>query len=186
MTETMAETPARTEDLDSVEIWESTTAATIWIWTLDRIAGNGSWKPTKVGGPNGNTRIQLTVRERRANQERIPQANAADHDPFINGMLVCRQGGAQSPNGYTDDQLIALLSVPGDRDADFERVATALLEREVVIRRLLALADRHAPAYRKEFLEELVDDRYRVGWTQRSQRTDLPEKGVGNGVLITR
>lgn len=172
--------------LDQVEIWEATTESSVWIWVLDTIAGNGSWKIQKVGGRYGNRRIQLTVRERRYNQDRVPQQSASEFDPFLNGKLICRQGADQSPNGYTDDQLIALLTVESARDSDFETVAQSMISKEVVVRRLLALAERHAPAYRRDMLEELVDQNYRLGWTQRSLRDDIPDKGVGNGVLISR
>lgn len=173
----------REVSLDDVEIWEATTESTIWLHTLDTLAGNGAWTQRSVGGPNGNRRIHLTVRERRFNQDRIPSSNA-HLDPFINGMLIARQGSQQSPNGYTDEQLITLLKMPSDADAAFEQVVQSITS-EVLIRRLFGLAERNAPAYRRDWLEDVVDDRYRIGYTQRSLRTDLPEKGVGNGVLIS-
>lgn len=172
------------EDLEDIEIWESTTDSAVWLWLLDPIAGRGAWKHQQVGGQNGNRRIQMTVRERRYNQDRIDSRNA-QFDPFLNGLLICRQGKTQSPRAYTDAQLIELLNISSDQDEAFETVARGLLQYEVVVRRLLGLAERNAPSYRRDLLEGLIDETYRVGWTQRSQRTDLPEKGVGNGVLIS-
>lgn len=174
-----------TENLDALEIWEATTKSTVWLWLIDTIAGNGSWKHVKIGGEHGLRRVQLTTRERRHNQDLITSANSAAHDPFTNGKLTCRQGPIQSPRGFTDDQLIQLLGLPTEHDETFEKVIDDFLPYEVLIRRVLALAERHAPAYRRDLIEEKVDERYRIGSTQRSLRDDLPEKGVGNGVLIS-
>lgn len=172
------------ELLNEVEIWVSTTLSTVWLWVEDRLSGrNGAWKHVAVGGPDGNPRIQLTVRERRYNQEQIPERNA-HLDPFLNGKLICRQGRQQSPNGFTDEDLIRVLQV--EDDALFTQALRSPLMTEIILRRLEGLAERHAASYRREQIVDLVDDLYRVGSTQRSMRSELATPtGVGNGTLMT-
>lgn len=169
-------------NLNDTEVWAATTKASVWLWVEDVLKGNGAWKKERVGGPTGKQRIQITVRERRYNQEQIPDKNA-HLDPFLNGLLTCKQGAAQSPNGYTDEQLVDLLKV--DDDAAFKQVVESI-SSEILMRRLLGLAEKHALTYRYEMLDEIVYDRYRVGKTQRSLRDDIPDHGIGNGVLISR
>lgn len=171
------------QNLNEVEVWVATTQATVWLWVEDTLSGRtGAWKHQPVGGPDGNPRIQMTVRERRYNQDMIPERNA-HLDPFLNGQLICRQGREQSPNGITDEQLIALLQV--DDDEKFSAAIRSPKLNEIMLRRLEGLAQRHARAYRHDEIVELVDEKYRIGKTQRSQRDDIPDRGVGNGVLIS-
>ena len=92
-----------------IEIWESTTAQTMWINVMDHL--NGGWKQIRVGG-DGPKRIQLTVTERRYNQDLTPEENLS-LDPFANGALICVQGDARTANQYTDTQIITLLQTDG-------------------------------------------------------------------------
>lgn len=172
------------ENLNDVEVWIATTQSTVWLWVEDALSGRiGAWKCVPVGGPDGNPRIQLTVRERRHNQEQIPERNA-HLDPFLNGLLVCRQGNIQSPLGFTDEQLIELLQV--EPQETFEQILHDPRLNEILLRRLEGLATRHTNAYRHDMIVDLVDERFRVGSTQRSLREDLASvTGVGNGVLIS-
>ena len=171
-----------TVDLESIEIWEATTNQSIWLWVEDQLVGKGSWKKQLVGGPNGRKRITLSVKERRWNQEQIPEKNAY-LDPFSNGSLVCVQGEDASLSPvFTDAQLIELLAVEDD-DA-FGKVLENL-KSEILVRRIFALSERNAASYRHDEIRDLIDERYRVGYTQRSQRDDINVRGLGNGTLIS-
>ena len=160
----MAEAPARRdvrEELDRVEIWESLTDSTTWILVRDHI--NGGWKHQRVGG-RGARRIQLTVEERRFNQDMVPDENV-QLDPFVNGLLKCVQGEGSSPNAMDDAKLVALCGLP--EDADFFAKAEAI-QSEVLLRRLVRVAEKHASNPRYLFVRDLADTRYRVSKSQPS------------------
>lgn len=148
-------------DATKVEIWEATTEAVVFVAVRDTI--NGGWKHKKVT-QQGSRRIQLTVEERRYNQDNIPEENM-NLDPFSNGQLICVQGDAKAPNHLTDEDLISVLTL--EDDDEFE-AAVADFESEVIIRRLLNLAQTKASHVRFEYIRDLVDERYRVGGTQRT------------------
>ncbi|MEN9793037.1 MAG: hypothetical protein RL330_1115, partial [Actinomycetota bacterium] len=109
-------------------------------------------------------RIQITREERRYNQDMISEENIA-FDPFSNGQLICVQGEAMGSNQFTDDDLITILGL--EDDDGFEE-AIREVESEVVVRRLLGLAETNTTHARFEFIRDLVDTRYRVGGTQKT------------------
>lgn len=147
---------------NDAEIWEAVTASAAWVQVRDRM--NGGWKQVRVGGEGGPRRLQLSVEERRWNQDLVPEENIG-LDPFANGQLLCVQGGAKTGNHLSDDELTAVLR-DGD-DATFQSTVEGM-ESEIVLRRLQVLAERKATMARYEFVREIVDTRYRVGGTQRA------------------
>lgn len=154
------------DDKNLQETWESTTGGTVWVHLKDARA-IGGWRVQKVGG-KGTKRLKITVEEREFNQELIPFENA-HHDPFTNGLLirihpkVVERGEYE----YTNEQLIEMLAI--DSEAVFEEQVKAI-DSEVIVRRLLSLAEKHAPLVRYQAVQQLVDDRYRVGKTSRVVR----------------
>lgn len=144
------------------EIWESTTGGTTFVHVRDPRNAQG-WVQRKVGG-KGTQRITLTVAEREFNQELVAYEND-QHDPFSNGLLVrvspkaVERGEAER----TDAELIDILGLPDD---DFA-ATLASLDSEVLVRRLHALSRQHATMVRHEAIQTLIDDRYRIGKTQK-------------------
>lgn len=150
-------------DLDAQEIWESTTGGTTFINIKDP-RNPRAWITKKVGG-KGTQRITVTVEERMFNQDLVSYENTAQ-DPFTNGLLVrvSPKDVSKGSNEVSDDYLIEQL-----RDRSDEAFTTYLksIDSEVVIRRLQALAERHAAMYRFHEIQAEVDARYPVGKTSR-------------------
>ena len=144
------------------EIWESTTEGTTWVNVRDPRNPDG-WTRKKVGG-KGTKRITLTVEEREFNQELVTFENQ-EHDPFLNGLLlrISPKSAEKGENEISDEDLIAQLK---EDDVVFDRWLSSLTA-EVVIRRLLEVAKKHAPMYRYEAIRELIDERYSIGKTQK-------------------
>jgi len=149
------------KEMTKVEIWEAATASSVYVKVRDQ--RNGGWRSQRVGG-SGSKRIQLTVEERRFNQDAILDENL-HLDPFSNGMLHCVQGDAKGVASMTDADLVDIIGL--DDDDAFEE-AVAGLESEVMVRRVLSLAEKKATNARFTFVRDLVDERYRVGGTQRT------------------
>lgn len=148
------------------EIWEATTGGTTYVNVRDPRNAEG-WTRRKVGG-KGSKRITVTVEEREFNQELVHYEN--QHlDPFTNGMLVriAPRDVERGENEKSDDELITMLTVADDRV--FESQVNAV-RSEIVLRRLLDLSRSHASMLRHETIQNLVDDRYRIGKTSRVVR----------------
>jgi hypothetical protein len=141
------------------EIWESTTGGTTWVQVKDpRVPGG--WRQQKVGG-KGTQRLQITPEERAFNQELVPYENA-HHDPFKNGLLV-RTHPKQAERGefeLADEQLVEMLAINSDEVFE-EQLKT--ITSEVIVRRLLELSSKHATMARHGAIQDVVDDRYRIG-----------------------
>lgn len=146
-------------DTEQQEVWASATGGSVWIQTKDPTHPN-TYRPTKIGGKT-NRKLQITVAERHFNQELIP-VDQQELDPFTNGLLVRT---SPSPSGTSDSELVLILRV--EADADFE-AEVKKIDKEVVLRRLIDLAERHTTFQRHQYLTELVRDRYHIGKTQRS------------------
>lgn len=143
------------------ETWESTTGGVVWVQVKDP-RHQGGWRTQKVGG-KGTKRLSISVEEREFNQELIPYEN--EHlDPFRNGILVRThpKGGERGQFELTDAELIEMLQI-GD-DALFQE-AYRSIGSEVVLRRLLKLAEKHTNMLRLQDIQGYVDDRYRSGKT---------------------
>lgn len=151
------------QDKNTQEIWESTTGGTTYLHVKDPRNPNG-WVQKKVGG-RGTQRITVTVEEREFNQDLVTYENTS-HDPFTNGLLV-RISPKDVERGQfevTDDELVTLLKADGDEV--FEKLVNDVTS-EVVLRRLLDLAKRHASMYRYELIDGVIAQRYSIGKTQK-------------------
>ena len=152
------------ETSNAQEIWETTTGGTFWVHVKDP-RQPGGWGRKKFGG-KGIRKITLTVEEREFNQELVPEENL-HLDPFHNGLLVRIHPKDVTRGDYelTDEQLLQLLQI--EDDAVFGEQLEGMKSSEVVVRRLLALADKNATKARFETIQEFVDDHYRIGKTSR-------------------
>jgi hypothetical protein len=151
------------------ETWESTTEGTVWVHVKDARVKSG-WNVKRVGGPGSGTRkVTLTTEERQYNQDQVLDDNY-HLDPFLNGQLVCVKGRPATDKGryeLSDADMLAILAIESD---EVFTEAVDAIEIELPLRRLLALAEKHAPMVRYEQIKTLIDTRYRVGWSQRSVR----------------
>ena len=153
-----------TEDRQAQEVWETTTGGTVYVHVKDPRNPNG-WVQKKVGG-RGTKRITVSVDEREFNQDLVTYENE-QHDPFRNGLL--RRISPKDPtdkgqNEVADDELIEYLKL--DDDQLFTEYYESL-DSEVVLRRLLALGERHCSMYRFNHLKDHIDSKYALGKTQR-------------------
>jgi DNA/RNA endonuclease YhcR with UshA esterase domain len=149
-----------------IEVWESTVAGTTWIQVEDK--RNGGYKSQRIGGKGtGTARVTLTRDEREYNQEIIPEGN--QHlDPFNNGILVCIKGREENEKGryeLTDDDLKQILAI--EQEDVFEETIRGI-EIQLPLRRLLDLAEKYSTVPRYRFIRDVIDERYRVGGTQRT------------------
>jgi hypothetical protein len=145
------------------EIWESTTGGTTWVQVKDPRTPGG-WRQQKVGG-KGTQRLTITVEEREFNQELIPFENR-HHDPFQNGLLVRThpKGVERGEYELSDEQLVELLQVSDDV-VFLEQLAA--IDSEVIVRRVLQLAEQNTTMVRFQAIQSLVDERYHIGKTSK-------------------
>jgi hypothetical protein len=155
-----------TEDLSQMETWEATTDGAVYVQVKDPRERTG-WRQAKVTG-RGRKKIQLSVEERLFNQDLVPDEKRSQHDPFSNGLLVrTSPASTEAPlDGahYTDEQLVELLGLDSD---EVFLASVEAIQSEVVVRRLLKLAETKATMVRYQALQELVDTRYHIGKTSR-------------------
>lgn len=145
------------------EVWEVTNESTVWVHVKDpRVPGG--WSQKRVGG-RGTKKVTLTVEEREFNQELISE-EYQHLDPFTNGIMIRTHPKTVTRGEYelTDDDLVTLLRAEGDED--FEKVLKSI-ESEVVVRRIFALAEKHATVTRYNVIQSLIDQRYRIGKTSK-------------------
>lgn len=155
------------------EVWECTTGGTVWVQLKDT-RNIGAWRPQKVGG-KANRKLRITVEEREFNQDMIPYDDAEILDPFKNGLLVrTHPKPADKPDaGTSDADLISILTQRSDEK--FEAQITGI-QGEIILRRLLALAETHSSYTRHQFLDAVVRERYQVGKTQAAVRDQFQEE----------
>lgn len=150
------------DDKQAQEIWESTTGGTIFLHVQDPRNPRG-WVMKKVGG-KGSQRITLTVEEREFNQDQVAYENK-EHDPFTNGLLYRIQPKSAERSQYevSDEELVTLLAAGEDEDfeADVRKISS-----EVILRRMLFLAERNATMWRHNLLRDVIDERFKIGKTQ--------------------
>jgi hypothetical protein len=150
-----------TETLDpnSQETWESTTGAQVWVNVKDPRARD-SWMQKSVGG-KGSQRITITVGEREFNEEMVAYENL-HLCPFRNGLLIriLPKGVERSRFELKDEELLLVLQ--GGEDEQFEEDIEKITS-EVILRRLLFLAERNATKWRFEALERVTLTKFPVG-----------------------
>lgn len=164
-------------DLKATEVWEAVTEGTTWLHKKNpQVAG--TWRQHKVGG-RGSKRITITVEERLHNQDLIQYEN--EHlDPFTNGTLVriSPTDGARGVSEVTDAQLLEMFEISND---DVFLAEVDEITSEVVLRRLLTLAEKHATMVRYSMVRDVVEARYKRSKTQTSVADLYTEDGRFRG-----
>jgi len=178
------------QDESKLESWEGTTPGTVWVWIYDR--RNDSYKKARIGGrgAGGTNRINITVGDRRYNQEQVVDEMRAN-DPFTNGMLIRTKG----PELTEDDEFlqdtsnhktnVELLQYFEIRNIDEFKEAIDDIESELILRRLDSLAHNNALASQAQVLRELIDQRYRVGGTQKTVQEMLDANDLQGGRALS-
>ncbi len=160
-------TPAP-EDL-IVETWEVTTPGTVYLWQYDR--RDDRYKQTRLGGKTASRRLYITRDDRKYNQEQIPMENVG-LDPFTNGNLRLVSSETRDENldtryHLTDSDLGEILEL---RDIEAFMDAVSDIQSELIIRRLVALAEKNGTAEQNSALRDLCEQRYPIGGTQKTVR----------------
>lgn len=150
-----------------VETWEITTEGTVWVWVYDK--REDRYRKQRVGGRQGGSkRLHISRDDRRFNQEQIV-FEMKDRDPFTNGSLCLlsedRPDDLDTKYHMTPEDLRAILDI---KDEALFRSEVTEIKSELILRRLVDLGEKHATVAQLEFIKELVDERYRVGGTQRT------------------
>lgn len=156
-----------------IETWEITTPGRVWLQTTTfsrhntPIIKDVSLGPNKVG-----QKVKITAADREMNQERVAQVK---DDPFRNGLLV-RVDADQNldPDTHSTDALTAqqLMDIFGKHGQPFRSAVEGL--SEVPIRRLREMADAvDATVKQVSFLDELIEERYRITASQPDAIFDL-------------
>lgn len=159
------------EDAD-IEVWETATPGTTWVYTWDR--REDRYTLTRIGGRSASKRVNITRDDRKYNQERIPDENT-NLDPFTNGTLrfvksASRDELLDTRYHMDDAALVAYFEV---RDTDLFMTAVREIESEVVLRKLQRLSPENGTVAQTEALTDYIRVRYPQGGTQRAVREML-------------
>lgn len=173
----MARVAEASED-KTIETWEATTDVTVWVWVYDK--REDKYKKQRVGGRSGSKKLHIRHDDRIFNQEQVVDENR-HLDPFTNGLLRLvdgRQEGDEIDTSYhlTADDLKSMLEI---RDEDVFRSEVEGITSELIIRRLKDLSEKYGQVWQRDFLVDLVEERYKVGGTQKSVREMMAEDDAG-------
>lgn len=154
-----------------LEVWEMVTKGTVWVWVYDR--RNDSYKKQRVGGRGGaSKKLTISMGDRRYNQEQVID-EMRQHDPFTNGMMLRLTGPEltdddeymKTANHKSNDELLEFFQL---KDSDDFQEAIVDIESETLLRRLHSLAQQNALAWQLNAITDLLEERFRVGGTQRT------------------
>lgn len=173
--------PAVSEEDAVIETWEVAFPGEVWVWVYDR--RNDEYKKQLVSQRTGSKMLHISRDDRKYNQELIPD-ECKHLDPFVNGLLrllgaATRDENLDVRNHYSNDDLIGMFEV---RDGALFEEALEDLTSEIVLRRLMTLADDHGTVTQNNILRELIEKRFPVGGTQKTVR-EMYEAGerIGAG-----
>lgn len=157
---------AEVDARDVIETWELTGDGTAWIMVWS--PREKSYVKQKVSSTSGTRRIRLSTEDRRYNEESIVE-ELSELNPFRNGMLRLTSkdpaGDIDATNHLTETELAELLEI---RDMEAFSEAVASIHSELVVRRLKGLAERQGTHEQNEAINLVIDERWRVGGTQRA------------------
>jgi hypothetical protein len=163
------------------EVWETTTAGTVWVVIPD---SRGDMRQIKVGGRRG-ARLRIATDDRVWNQERCVDEK---HDPFTNGLLAQISGPKPEPRpaitqdpepnkvdqSLSTDKLVAMFAKHGNA---FHSQVRGL--NELNLRRLKELsAEVDASVKQVELIDQLLEA-YKPGG-QQGIYAEL--QGIGSGM----
>lgn len=156
------------ENSKVVETWEITTNGTVWVYIYDR--RNDTYTKQRVGGRGGSRKLHINRDDRIFNQEQVVDENR-QHDVFTNGLLrfVSANDGSEPDLelkwAFTEDQMKELFTV---KDLGLFEEEVRQIQSELALRRLTELAEKEATNAQYALLRDLVEERYKVGGTQRA------------------
>lgn len=169
----------------NIETWEVAGEGTCWVWIKD--PREGKYVKQRVGGRAGGSRkLHISTDDRRFNEEQVIE-EMEQHNVFKNGTLRfisasdVREDDIFTVNQLTVEDMTALLEI---KDEDLFREEVGALKSELVMRRLKALAEKQGTVLQNDVINELVEERWKVGGTQKTVR-ELIEAGerIGGTVL---
>lgn len=145
-------------DLDAQEVWELVIPGQVFVEVKDP-RHRGSYTQRRVGG-NASRRVQLSVEERLFNQGLVAYGHE-DQDVFTNGMMIRILPKTEERGEYelTDAELVTWLTEDDDDQYD---ALIREVDSEIILRRMLTLAEKKATKWRYDLLENLIRDRYLV------------------------
>jgi hypothetical protein len=167
--------PAITSDDQKIETYEITTGGTVWVWVFNK--REDRFEKKRVGGRSGSRLLHITRDDRKHNQEQNPVENSG-MDPFTNGSLRLitesdRDDTLDMRHHLTDGELEKYFEV---RDKTKFRTKVDDVASELIIRRLMSLAEDHGTVAQTDVLRDIITARYPIGGTQRTVR-EMMEAG---------
>lgn len=156
------------ENSSIVETWEITTNGTAWVYIYDR--RNDTYSKQRVGGRGGSKKLHINRDDRIFNQEQVVDENK-HLDVFTNGMLrfISANDGSEPDVvlkwAFTEEQMLELFTI---KDSALFEETVREIESELALRRLTSLAEKEATNAQYTFLRDLIEERYKVGGTQRA------------------
>lgn len=172
-----------------VEVWEITTQGTVWVWAYDRRQDNYKQSRVGGGGGGGSKKLTITLDDRLYNQEMVVD-ESPELDPFTNGMLRRLSGPelnedtqVDTTNHLSNEDLTSLLQV---RDEDLFKEEIIEIKSELLLRRLVDVAEKEGTVWQHEFLKELITERHPIGGTQKTVREMIAAGEVQGGSPLSR
>jgi hypothetical protein len=173
-------------DSDVLEVWEISTEGTVWLWKHD-VRHPGQMEKVRVGGrAGGSRRLRISRDERRYNEEQVIEEMAGEN-PFRNGALVListedRAEDIDSRYHLTEADLASLLEL---RDEDLFRAEVEDIKSELVMRRLYMAAETKATVGQLDVIRSIIEERYKVGGTQKTVREMMAQGEFSGGTVIS-
>jgi hypothetical protein len=168
----------------NIETWEITTEGTVWVLVSDPRDPSG-YKKQRVGGrAGGSKRLRLSTDDRRYNEEQIV-SEMEKENPFRNGLLrlidQTSQDDIVKTYHLTNDDLKTILEI---RDEKMFEEAVQGITSELIIRRLAALAEKEATMAQLNYIKDLIEDRYKVGGTQKAVQ-EIFDDSTSGGIRLS-
>lgn len=149
-----------------IETWEARKGeSSCWVYTWNR--REDRYESTRVGGP-GSQKLHITRDDRKYNQSLVPE-EGIHHDVFTNGTLIFLSCATADENlntrlHLTDVEFKQMLAI---RDEDQFAAAIGNINSELVLRRLLALAEKEGTVMQVEKVKSLIAEQWPTGRPQR-------------------
>lgn len=167
-----------------IETWKITTDGTVWLWKMD--PREDKYVKVRVGGRQGGSKtVHISVDDRRFNQEQIVD-EMRDYDPFTNGALILvsaeRAEDIDSTYHLTAENLLEMLEI---KDTETFEEEVSGIKSELILRRLKELAETKATVAQLEYIRSVIEDRYKVGGTQRTVREMIEAGELAGGEILS-
>jgi hypothetical protein len=163
---------------DTIEVWEVQTPSTVYVYQRDPRDPTG-YRQTRVGGPNGTKRLRITTDDREFTEEQILEENT-QLNPFRNGALK-RVDGGDNAGIVTDEDLAELMTL----EPEVFREAVGEMDSELTVRRLYELVQRSGTVVQAEIVRDIIEDRWKVGGTQKTVREMIDAQEQVGGQIVS-